>query len=124
MPKKKIRVHTPFNFNAADGTSQRFEVGEHTVDESVAAHWFVTAHADASGDAKSDDDGKLLLTQIESLTAQLTDKDSIIGKLQAEGVEKDAQIESLTAQLAALAAPAPAVEEKTDGTKPKSAGSK
>ncbi|QUG75977.1 hypothetical protein GKQ23_13655 [Erwinia sp. E602] len=124
MPKKKIRVHTPFNFNAADGSSQRFEVGEHTVDESVAEHWFVVAHADAAGDVKSDDDGKLLLTQIESLTAQLADKDSTIGKLQAEGVEKDTQIESLTAQLAALVAPAPAAEVKADGTKPKPASSK
>lgn len=124
MPKKKIRVHTPFTLNSHDGTSQRFDAGEHIVDATVADHWFVVAHSDITGSAKDDVDIKNLQAQIESLTAQLGDKDSTIATLQSEVADKDAQIESLTAQLAALNQPGPAGEGTSDGKKQKSTDGK
>lgn len=124
MSNKKIRVHTAFNFNEPDGSSQRFEVGEHVVDAQTADHWFVVAHSDVSGSVSNDADLKSIQSQIESLTAQLGDKDSTIATLQSEVADKDAQIESLTAQLAALNQPGPAGEGTSDGKKQKSTDGK
>lgn len=126
MAKKTIRVHTPFTFNFEDGTSQRFDVGEHTVDDKVAEHWFVTAHADVTGKAKASADTKEFQAQIDSLTAQLAEKDKAHGELQQSAAKKDQTIADLTAQLAALQAPVtePAAEGDADGKKQKSADSK
>lgn len=117
MAKKAIRVHTPFTFTHDDGTSQTFHAGEHTVDEKVADHWFVTAHAEVTGKAKVSTDTKEFQAQIDSLTAQLGEKDKIIIELQTASEEKTQQIDSLTAQLADLQAPV--VEEANDGKKSK-----
>jgi len=122
MAKKIIRVHTPFNFNFEDGSSQRFELGEHTVDDKVADHWFVVAHAEVTGKAKAAADAAGFQSQIDSLTAQLSDKDGTITELRAAGEQKDQQIAILTAQLAELQKPV--VEETNDGKKPKSTNDK
>lgn len=106
MAKKTIRVHTPFDFQSEDGGSQRFEAGEHVVDDKVADHWFVTAHSDITGKAKASADTKEFQAQIDSLTAQLADKDKAYGDLQQSVAEKDQAIVDLTAQLDALKAPA------------------
>ena len=126
MSKKTIRVHTPFTFSAEDGTSQHFEAGEHTVEDNVAGHWFVLAHAEVSGKAQSSADSKETQAQIDSLTAQLADKDKAYASLQQSADEKDATIADLTAQLAALQAPVnnPAAEGNDDAKKPKSASNK
>ncbi|WP_210501982.1 STY1053 family phage-associated protein [Pantoea ananatis] len=123
MAKKTIRVHTPFNFTSEDGTSQRFETGEHTVDDKVADHWFVTAHSDVTGKAKASADVKEFQAQIDSLTAQLAEKDKAHGELQQSVAEKDQTIADLTAQLAALQQPAsePAAQGDADGKKQKPA---
>lgn len=119
MAKKTIRVHTPFTFTNEDNTSQRFEAGEHVVDDKVADHWFVTAHSEITGKAKATADTKEFQSQIDSLTAQLEAKDKTIGEQLASISEKDATIEDLTAQLEVLKAPAgdkDAKEQKpTDG---------
>ena len=117
MAKKTIRVHTPFTFTNEDNTSQRFEAGEHVVDDKVADHWFVTAHSEITGKAKATADTKEFLSQIDSLTAQLAEKDKAIVELQTVSEEKTQQIDSLTAQLADLQAPV--VEEANDGKKSK-----
>ena len=122
MAKKIIRVHTPFNFNFEDGSSQRFELGEHTVDDKVADHWFVVAHAEVTGKAKAASDAAAFQSQIDSLTAQLADKDGTITELQTAGEQKDQQIAILTAQLAELQKPV--VEETNDGKKSKSSDDK
>lgn len=126
MAKKTIRVHTPFDFQFEDGTSQRFETGEHTVDEKVADHWFVTAHSDITGKAKASADTKEFQAQIDSLTAQLAEKDKAYGELQQSVADKDQAIADLTAQLAALQAPVnePAPEGDADGKKQKPAAGK
>lgn len=123
MAKKTIRVHTPFNFTSEDGTSQRFETGEHTVDDKVADHWFVTAHSDVTGKAKSSADTKEFQAQIDSLTAQLAEKDKAHGEQQQLVAEKDQTIADLTAQLAALQQPVnePAAQGDADGKKQKPA---
>jgi len=126
MAKKTIRVHTPFTFNFEDGTSQHFAAGEHTVDDKVADHWFVTAHSDVTGKAKASADTKEFQAQIDSLNTQLEEKDKANGDLQQALVDKDQAIADLTAQLAALQAPVidPAAEGDADGKKPKPADSK
>ncbi|WP_307744469.1 hypothetical protein [uncultured Pantoea sp.] len=126
MAKKTIRVHTPFNFTSEDGTSQRFEAGEHTVDDKVADHWFVAAHSDVTGKAKASADTKEFQAQIDSLTAQLAEKDKAHGDLQQSVVEKDQTIADLTAQLAALQQPVneTAAQGDADGKKQKPADSK
>lgn len=126
MAKKTIRVHTPFNFTSEDGTSQRFETGEHTVDDKVADHWFVTAHSDVTGKAKASADTKEFQAQIDSLTAQLAEKDKAHCELQQSVAEKDQTIADLTAQLAALQQPVnePAAQGDADGKKQKPADSK
>lgn len=122
MAKKTIRVHKRFTFTHEDGTSQEFHPGEHTVDEKVADHWFVTAHAEVTGNAKVSTDTKEFQSQIDSLTAQLGEKDKTIVELQTASEEKTQQIDSLTAQLAALQAPV--VEDANDGKKSKPTDSK
>ena len=67
MAKKTIRVHTPFKLNSEDGTAQEFSVGEHTVDDKVADHWFVAAHAEITGKTKVPADTKEFQAQIDSL---------------------------------------------------------
>lgn len=126
MAKKTIRVHTPFKFNSEDGTAQEFSVGEHSVDDKVAEHWFVAAHAEVTGKAKAPADTKEFQAQIESLTTQLEDKDKSIGDLQQSVTEKDEIIADLTEQLAAVQQPVtnPAPEGNNDGKKPKPADSK
>ncbi|OON35608.1 hypothetical protein BTJ39_22290 [Izhakiella australiensis] len=126
MAKKTIRVHTPFDFQFEDGTSQRFEAGEHTVDDKVADHWFVTAHSDVTGKAKSSADTKEFQAQIDSLTAQLEDKEKSIGDLQLSVTEKDEIIADLTAQIEAMKAPVTesAPETEDNGTKRKSTNGK
>lgn len=126
MAKKKIRVHTPFNFTAEDGTSQHFPAGEHTVDDKVADHWFVAAHSDVTGKVKAGADTKELQAQIDSLTAQLEEKDKSYGELQLSVAGKDQAIADLTAQLEALKAPVtePAPETEDNGKKQKPADSK
>lgn len=126
MAKKTIRVHTPFNFTSEDGTSQRFETGEHTVDDKVADHWFVTAHSDVTGKAKSSADTKEFQAQIDSLTAQLAEKDKAHGEQQQALADKDQAIADLTAQLAALQKPEiePAAQGDADGKKQKPADNK
>ncbi|WP_312545193.1 STY1053 family phage-associated protein [Pantoea eucalypti] len=126
MAKKTIRVHTPFKFNSEDGTAQEFSVGEHTVDDKVAEHWFVAAHSEVTGKVKAPADTKEFQAQIDSLTTQLEDKDKSIGDLQQSVTEKDEIIADLTAQLAALQEPVtdPAPEGNNDGKKSKPADSK
>lgn len=126
MAKKTIRVHTPFNFTSEDGTSQHFAAGEHTVDDKFAEHWFVTAHSDVTGKAKASADTKEFQAQIDSLNAQLAEKDKSHGELQQSVAEKDQIIADLTEKLAAMQVPVnePAAEGDADGKKPKSADSK
>lgn len=126
MAKKTIRVHTPFDFQFEDGTSQRFEAGEHTVDDKVADHWFVTAHSDITGKAKASADTKEFQAHIDSLTAQLAEKDKANGELQQSVADKDQAIAELNAQLEALKAPVtePEPETEDDGKKQKSADGK
>lgn len=124
MSKKTIRVHTPFTFSLEDGTTQRFEAGEHTVDEKTAGHWFVTAHAEVTGNAKGSADTKEFQAQIDSLTAQLAAREKEFGELQQSVTEKDETIADLTAQLAALQAPAPDAGGNPDAKKQKSADGK
>lgn len=126
MAKKTIRVHTPFKFNSEDGTAQEFSVGDHSVDDKVAEHWFVAAHSEVTGKVKAPADTKEFQAQIDSLTTQLQDKDKSIGDLQQSVTEKDEIIADLTEQLAALQLPVndPAPEGNNDGKKPKPADSK
>jgi len=126
MAKKTIRVHTPFKFNSEDGTAQEFSVGEHTVDDKVAEHWFVAAHSEVTGKVKAPADTKEFQAQIDSLTAQLAEKDKAYGDLQLSVADKDQAIADLTAQLAALQQPVidPEPEGNNDGKKQKPADSK
>lgn len=124
MGKKTIRVHTPFDFQHEDGISQRFEAGEHTVDDKVADHWFVTAHSDITGKAKASADIKEFQAQIDSLTAQLEEKEKTHGELLQSLAEKDQTIADLTAQLETLQAPAQDAKGEADGKKQKPADSK
>lgn len=122
MAKKTIRVHTPFTFNNEDGSSQSFDVGEYNVDDKIADHWFVQAHAEVMGKAKTNADVKDLQAQVDSLTAQLADKDKANSDLQTQVDEKDATIAELNKQLEELKTPA--AEGGNDAEKPKSADSK
>jgi uncharacterized coiled-coil protein SlyX len=126
MAKKTIRVHTPFKFNSEDGTAQEFSVGEHTVDDKVAEHWFVAAHSEVTGKVKAPADTKEFQAQIDSLTTQLEEKDKTIGGLQLSVTEKDEIIADLSEQLAALQEPViePAPKGNDDGKKQKPADSK
>jgi hypothetical protein len=42
----KFNVVKPFTLNHADGTSEKFGVGEHDQPEHIAMHWYVMAHTD------------------------------------------------------------------------------
>lgn len=122
MAKKIIRVHSPFTFTNDDGTSQSFEVGEYSVEDKVADHWFVQAHSEVTGKAKTNADVKDLQAQVDSLTTQLADKDKANSDLQAQADEKDATIAELNKQLEELKAPA--AEGGDDVEKQKSTDSK
>lgn len=122
MVKEKqvlINVHTPFTLTLDDQTKHQFDKGQHKVPESVAMHWFTQAHSERSDNVASDEDDKQ--ADIESLQAQLADKDKMISELKAALAEQKKQVDSLQMQLSA--AP-PSGKETKNAKEPKSADSK
>ena len=86
MAKKtqvEILVHTPFTLNGAGGVVTEFKVGRVAVDKEVAEHWFVKAHSDQTGAVTTSGTDEELLKEIETLKAQLAEKDQLIAELQA-----------------------------------------
>ncbi|EEC2812541.1 hypothetical protein C6R09_22795, partial [Salmonella enterica subsp. enterica serovar Schwarzengrund] len=82
MAKEKlvtIHVHTPFTLTLGDQSKQEFGRGRHNVPEEVASHWFTRAHAELSerGSNETDDQQPV----IDSLQAQIADKDKLIADL-------------------------------------------
>lgn len=104
---KEIRVHTPFTLTTADGQLKKFDTGRHCVEDAVAAHWFVQAHAEQTDTALSEDDADM-----QALKAALLEKQERIDALTA-------QVEELESQLATLLSGGG--EEAADAEKSKSA---
>ena len=77
-----------------------------------------------TGNAKGSADTQEFQAQIDSQTAQLAAKEKEFGELQQTVTEKDETIADLTAQLAALQAPAPDAGGNPDAKKQKSADDK
>lgn len=87
---KEILVHTPFMLTLDDGQLKKFDTGRHCVEDAVAAHWFVQAHAEQTDTALSEDDADM-----QALKAVLLEKQERIETLTA-------QVEELESQLATL----------------------
>ncbi|MDC9598626.1 STY1053 family phage-associated protein [Xenorhabdus anantnagensis] len=100
----KIRVHTPFRFTHDNGESETFTVGTYDVNESVAKHWFVQAHAEINGavedTAPVDNEPVIheLGTRITELDNQLVERDTQIAELKQQLEERDNQIAGLILQ--------------------------
>jgi septal ring factor EnvC (AmiA/AmiB activator) len=102
MTKEKlvsIHVHTPFKLTMDDNSVREFGKGRHNVPETVARHWFAQAHSEISDSVVNDADDQQTL--IDSLQAQIADKDAFITDLKAALVEMKEQNDSLQAQIAA-----------------------
>ncbi|MBG6243117.1 MAG: hypothetical protein EKE20_15445 [Candidatus Symbiopectobacterium sp. Dall1.0] len=102
MTKEKrvsILVHTPFKLTLDDNSVREFGKGRHNVPDTVASHWFAQAHSEPSDGVVNDADDQQVL--IDSLQAQIVDKDAFIDELKAALVELKAQNDSLQTQLTA-----------------------
>lgn len=102
---KEIRVHTPFTLTMVDGQMRKFDAGRHCVEDDVADHWFVQAHAEQTDTTSSAGD-------LQTLEAALREKQERIDALTS-------QVEELESQLAALLSGS-AEEEDTRAEKSKS----
>ncbi|MFH5089653.1 hypothetical protein ACHHZA_17465 [Citrobacter freundii complex sp. 2024EL-00230] len=102
MAKEKlvtIHVHTPFTLTLGDQSKQEFGRGRYNVPEEVASHWFTQAHSELSESVISDTDD--LQTIIDSLQAQIVDKDQLIADLKEALLKLQEQNDGLQAQIAA-----------------------
>ncbi|MEX5908497.1 hypothetical protein AB6H03_03770 [Citrobacter portucalensis] len=102
MAKEKlvtIHVHTPFTLTLGDQSKQEFGRGRHNVQEEVASHWFTQAHSELSESVISDNDD--LQPIIDSLQAQIVDKDQLVADLKEALLKLQEQNDSLQAQIAA-----------------------
>ncbi|EOA6528144.1 hypothetical protein ACH7OW_004455 [Escherichia coli] len=106
---KTIHVHTPFTLTTDDGQLKKFVTGQHRVDDAVAEHWFVKAHAEQTDSVFSEDNG-----DIQPLKAELLEKQKRIDELTA-------QVEDLESQLATLLSGGDEDEDEDDAGKSKSA---
>ncbi|WP_418457761.1 STY1053 family phage-associated protein [Citrobacter braakii] len=100
MAKEKlvtIHVHTPFTLTLGDQSKQEFGRGRHNVPEEVASHWFTQAHSELSESVISDTDD--LQPIIDSLQAQIVDKDQLIADLKEALLKMQEQNDSLQAQI-------------------------
>lgn len=92
----KIRVHTAFTLTAPDGSSQRFEVGEHSVSDDVATHWFTAAHAQAIDSADGGEDlalAQLLQSENDTLREKLKTETDLAEQLKDEMVDMRRQFD-------------------------------
>ena len=55
----KIYVHTAFRLLQENGEHREFKVGNHTVDDDVAGHWYVKAHTGKPDEDDADDKAKV-----------------------------------------------------------------
>ncbi|EMZ4348336.1 hypothetical protein ABDM17_004406 [Salmonella enterica] len=103
MAKEKlvtIHVHTPFTLTLGDQSKQAFCTGRHNVPEDVASHWFTRAHAELSESGSNETDDQQLI--IDSLQAQIADKDKQIADKDKQIVDKDQLISDLKEALLKL----------------------
>ncbi|EHX9542007.1 hypothetical protein K1146_003299 [Salmonella enterica] len=100
MAKEKlvtIHVHTPFTLTLGDQSKQEFGRGRHNVPEEVASHWFTRAHAELSESGLNETDDQQPV--IDSLQAQIADKDKLIADLKDALLKLQEQNDSLQAQI-------------------------
>ncbi|HAK7530069.1 TPA: hypothetical protein H2U56_004613 [Salmonella enterica] len=100
MAKEKlvtIHVHTPFTLTLGDQSKQEFGRGRHNVPEEVASHWFTLAHAELSESGSNETDDQQPV--IDSLQAQIADKDKLIVDLKDALLKLQEQNDSLQAQI-------------------------
>ncbi|EBC5719807.1 hypothetical protein H5L15_001326 [Salmonella enterica] len=100
MAKEKlvtIHVHTPFTLTLGDHSKQEFGRGRHNVPEEVASHWFTRAHAEFSESGSNETDDQQPV--IDSLQAQIADKDKLIADLKDALLKLQEQNDSLQAQI-------------------------
>lgn len=86
---KKIRVHTAFAFTKPDYSQVHFAVGDHSVEDSVAEHWFTLQHAEVLGGGKEEqaEVDALFQAEIANLQDQLSaeqDRGALLAKAVAE----------------------------------------
>lgn len=86
---KKIRVHTAFAFTKPDYSQVHFAVGDHSVEDSVAEHWFTLQNAEVLGGGKEEqaEVDALFQAEIANLQDQLSaeqDRGALLAKAVAE----------------------------------------
>ena len=76
----RIKVHTAFNLTKPDSTTERFDVGEHTVSEDIGNHWFVKAHSEPVDTAEQDKREADLKSQLDAREAELDKREADLVK--------------------------------------------
>lgn len=90
MAKVKIHVAKAFKLLGKDGKQHDFPVGNHTVDQDVAEHWFVKAHLDgesAGGDTEAAADE--LLAELEAKAKAVQEAEAKLAAREAELTERE-----------------------------------
>jgi len=90
MAKVKIHVAKPFKLLTEKGEPMHFGVGNHTVDQAVADHWFVKAHLDgesAGGDTEAAADE--LLAELEAKAKAVQEAEATLAAREAEVAERE-----------------------------------
>lgn len=91
---KKIRVHTAFAFTKPDYSQVHFAVGDHSVEDSVADHWFTLVHAEilSGGKEEQEEVDALFQAEIANLQDQLSTEQGKVDSLTKAITERDQAI--------------------------------
>lgn len=91
---KKIRVHTAFAFTKPDYSQVHFAVGDHSVEDSVADHWFTLVHAEilSGGKEEQEEVDALFQAEIANLQDQLSAEQGKVDSLTKAVAERDQAI--------------------------------
>lgn len=88
---KKIRVHTAFSFTNPDYSQTNFSVGDHSVKDSIAEHWFTLEHAEILGGGKEEqaEVDALFQSEITNLQEQLIAEQGKVVELEKMVSDRD-----------------------------------
>lgn len=91
---KKIRVHTAFDFTKPDYSQVHFAVGDHSVEDTVADHWFTLVHAEilSGGKEEQEEVDALFQAEIANLQDQLSAEQDKVVELEKTVAERDRTI--------------------------------
>lgn len=96
MAKVKIHVAKAFKLLGKDGKQHDFPVGNHTIDQDVAEHWFVKAHLDGESAQSADTEAAAdeLLAELEAKAKAIDEREAKVAEREKAVAEREQAIEA------------------------------